>query len=100
MACDWSANTSDSQSTAGSSNTRAKIWDIETGALLTILSGEAADKLIGSLDFSPRILTTSGKPWQLRDSLALPNHETLKSYIEKEISLRFQGDVLIAKTAK
>jgi len=93
-------STSDSESTAESSNTLAKIWDLETGALLTILSGEAAEKLIGSLGVSPRLLTASGQPWQLRDSLALPEHGTLKSYIEKEIPLRFQGDVLIAKTAK
>jgi WD40 repeat protein len=93
-------STSDSESTAEPSNTLAKIWDIETGALLTILSGEAAEKLIGSLLVSPRLLTASGKPWQLRDSLALPDHGTLKSYIEKELPLRFQGDVLIAKTAQ
>ena len=92
--------TADSESTSASSNTRAKIWDIETGALLTVLSGEGADKLVGSLDVSPRILTASGKPWQLRESLALPDRVTLKSYIEKEIPLRFQGDVLIAKDAK
>ena len=67
---------------------------------LTVLSGEGADKLVGSLDVSPRILTASGKPWQLRESLALPDRVTLKSYIEKEIPLRFQGDVLIAKDAK